>query len=108
MRNDFIEHSYKGTTWKKGHLYTKKVGDRYYYNTKTSSKNIANDFVDTPNLQEDAEKLDKIEPIKKIRDVLDTPIWSPNKKEKTVVSEGEELINEILGKDKKEKKLAKR
>jgi hypothetical protein len=108
MRNDFIEHSAKGTSWKKGHKYIRKEGDRYIYEEKKEPYNIADEFVDTPDIQGGAQSLDRIEPVRKTRDVLNTPIWTPkNYQEKGLVNKGADKIASMFKNDKK-KQVAKK
>lgn len=103
MRNDFLAHSKKGTTWK-SHKYIRKEGQRYFYKEKVGN-NIADEFVETPDLQDAANQMDNIDFVKKFREAIDIPIWSPNKEEKTLVSEGQKVISDLF---KKEKQVAKR
>ena len=103
MRNDFLEHSKKGTTWK-NHKYLRKEGKRYFYKENRLGYNIADDIVDTPDLEEQSAYLDQFEPIRKVREVLNTPIWSPDKNQETLISKGKDAIDKLLNK----KQYAKR
>ena len=100
--------SKKGSVWKK-HKYFRKDGDRYFY--KTDMKDITG--IEDPNLVGGAEdlsrKIDESSPvIKKIREVYNTPIWSPNKEDETLISKGHELVKEFLGGSSDEKYYAKK
>lgn len=101
MRNDFIAHSYKGSSWK-NHLYDRKEGKRYIY-----SKNIADTVVGNPTeeIQGMTMSFGKIKPVQIIRDLLNTKIWSPNKRDNdTLIKKGQAQIAKIFNK----KKLAKK
>lgn len=97
MRNDFIQHSAKGSTWE-DHKYTKKEGNRYYYSASNPS-GISGDGL-SKNLQETA---DSIEPegFKDFKSKANFTIWSPNPEEESLVSKGQDVIGGLFKKDKK-------
>lgn len=89
-----------GREWKH-HKYLRKEGKRYYYKSVESITGI-----ESPDLEEASESLDKIEPIKKIRDVLDTPIYSPNKEDETLITSAIEKLDGLVEKHKNTKLFA--
>lgn len=99
MRNDFIAHSYKGSTWK-DHLYDKKVGSRYFYSKSSAPRNYADEIVGTPDFEGLAYELGKIKIVQAIRDFMNVPIWSPNPEMETLVSKGKDRIASLFNKRK--------
>ena len=95
-----LYHSAKGSVWK-DHKYVRKDGDRYIYN-------VADDVVKSPDLDKLSDELGKIEPVKKVRDVMETPIWSPNKEDEDLIDRGQQIIAKLFGNEDKKKTLAKR
>ena len=90
-----------GGVWKK-HKYIKKEGDRYYY--KSDFKTVDDiTGIKTPDIDAAVDALDNIGPIKKMRDFLSVPIWSPDKEEKTLSTEAKAKINEVVDKYKNKK-----
>ena len=114
MRNDFIEHSAKGTSWsKKDHKYSaKKVsksGKTVYLYGPTD---LADSVVGIKNkdfLEDFSNSLNDVEPIRKAREKSDSlVIWSPNKNQETLVSKGQKAIAKIFDKEKKNKQVVKK
>ena len=95
-----LYHSAKGSVWK-DHKYVRKDGDRYIYN-------VADDVVKSPDLDKLSDELGKIEPVKKVRDVMETPSWSPNKEDEDLIDRGQQIIAKLFGNEDKKKTLAKR
>ena len=89
-----------GREWKK-HKYIRKEGKRYYYKSVDEITGI-----DSPDITGFSDSLDKVEPIKKIREAMNTPIYSPNKEDKTLISEAMAKIDKAIGKSKDKKLLA--
>lgn len=93
-----------GREWKK-HKYIRKEGDRYFYkNTGSSVEDLTG--IDSPNLTGFADSLDAIEPIKKMRDVMDIKIYSPYKEDKTLITEAKAKLDELIDKNKDKRLLA--
>lgn len=91
------------------HKYIKKEGKRYYYKTPKAIPSAMDNYgmgdVDLVGASKD---LDRFEPIKKFRDTLNQPIWSPNKEDETLITKGEELMVQFFNKNReKETLLAK-
>lgn len=95
-----LYHSAKGSVWK-DHKYVRKDGDRYIYN-------VADDVVKSPDLDKLSDELGKVEPVKKVRDVMATPIWSPNKEDEDLIDRGQQLIAKLFEHEDKKTTLAKR
>lgn len=83
-----------GREWKH-HKYIRKEGKHYYYK---SVDEIAG--IESPDIEGFSNSLDKIKPIKKIRDVLNTPIYSPNKDQETLISSAKKKLDELTEKHK--------
>lgn len=89
-----------GREWK-NHKYIRKEGKRYFYKSVDEMTGI-----DSPDLTGFSESLDKVEPIKAIRDKLNVPIYSPNKEDKTLISEARAKLDDLIEKHKNDKLLA--
>ena len=98
--SDTLEHSAKGTTWKK-HKYIKKIGNRYYYTDKKEDDDDElidlDEIIETPDFESLPEKVDKIRP-DWIKDFNNTVIWSPDKNKKSLVSDGKKAIDNMINK----------
>ena len=91
-----------GREWKK-HKYIRKEGKRYFYKDDTTPTVEDLTGIESPDLQELGNELEKAFPVKKLREILDTPIYSPYKEDETLMTKASDLIK---GK-KKDKLLAK-
>jgi len=89
-----------GKEWKK-HKYIRKEGKRYFYKSVDEMAGI-----DSPDLTGFSDSLDSVEPIKKLRDVMSIKIYSPNKEDKTVITEAKASLDRLLDKHKDDKLLA--
>ena len=85
----------------KNHKYIRKEGKRYFYK---SAKDITG--IESPDLTEFSDSLENVSSIKKIRDILRTPIYSPNKEDKTLISSAKESLNNLINQHKDEKLFA--
>lgn len=93
-----------GREWK-NHKYIRKEGKRYFYkNTGSSVEDLTG--IDSPDLTGFSDSLDKVKPIKKMRDIMDIKIYSPNREDETLITEAMNKLDEVIGKDKDKKLLA--
>ncbi len=93
-----------GKEWKH-HKYIRKEGKRYYYKElDTSVEGLTG--IESPDLEGFANSLDKVEPIKKFRDALNVPIYSPNKDQETLISSAKKKLNDLVEKHKDTKLFA--
>lgn len=102
MRNDFIEHSAKGTSWtKKDHKYSSKKrgksGNMVYTYSATSIADNAVGIKNKDFLEDFSASLGGFEFIRKIREKMNSiVIWSPNKNQDTLVRRGQSAIAKIF------------
>jgi hypothetical protein len=93
-----------GKEWK-NHKYIRKEGKRYFYkDTGTSVEDLSG--IESPDLQGFADSLGNIEPVKKLRGVMDMKIYSPNKEDKTLITEAKAKLDELIDQNKDKKLLA--
>lgn len=91
-----------GREWKH-HKYIRKEGKRYFYDDKALSVDDLTG-IESPDMNELGNELEKVFPATKLREILDTPIYSPRKEDVTVMSKASDFLK---GKRKKDKMLAK-
>ena len=89
-----------GGVWKK-HKYIKKEGDRYYYSKTKSVDDVTG--IHSPDLNAVGHLGDGVAPIEAARDFLHTPVWSPNKDEKTLATEAKAKLDNAFNKNKDKK-----
>lgn len=94
----YLIHSAKGTEWK-DHKYISKDNGRYVYKTKAKTVDDVTG-IHSPDFDAVGGAFDNVKAIKAVKDFLQTPIWSPNKEDKTLLSEAKARLDKLANKNK--------